>query len=67
MFILIIYITTTFHYFDSDRIVYFGQKHMAADVNKSVVMQEFSSKENCELALSEIENVIKLKGICIAK
>jgi len=67
MWILVLYISTTFHYFNADRIVYFGQDHMAADINKSVVMQEFNSKESCELALIEINNTTKLHGVCLAK
>jgi len=67
MWILILFTTVTFHYFDADRIVYFGESHMAADINKSVVMQEFNSRESCELALMEINKTHKLNGVCLAK
>lgn len=67
MFILILFVNINFHYFDSDRIVYYGERHMAMDSNKTVVMQEFNNQATCEEALKEIFESTKLKGVCLPK
>jgi hypothetical protein len=63
MYILIAFITLTTHYYIPHQI----QAKQQTDVNKTVVIQEFNSRTQCEEILSLIRSNTKAEGRCIEK